>query len=80
MGMFDTLFCDMPLPDGFNADGKDDFQTKDLGCFMDLYRITAEGRLILEDSFFAGTQHQAEDQEYHGYVVFYTGEGDYNSS
>ena len=53
MGMFDTLRCDYPLPHHQDAE----FQTKDLaylvhgesgmGGFLDEYRITADGRLML---------------------------------
>ncbi len=53
MGMFDTLRCDYPLPDVQEAE----FQTKSLvsllhgelgmGGFLDEYRITTDGRLLL---------------------------------
>lgn len=51
MGMFDTLICDAPLPDGAAIEPYDEryddgaFQTKDLDCYLGLYRITADGRL-----------------------------------
>ena len=34
MGMFDTVFCDMELPDGFQND--ESFQSKDLGLLFRL--------------------------------------------
>lgn len=46
MGMFDYLRCEVPLPDGYEADGL--FQTKDFDCEMVVHVITKEGRLMLE--------------------------------
>lgn len=46
MGMFDYVRCDVPLPDGWEAD---ELQTKDLECQMTTAWITAEGRLLVED-------------------------------
>jgi hypothetical protein len=45
MGIFDTIRCEMPLPDG-RAMPDDGFQTKSLSCSMEHYTITADGRLI----------------------------------
>ena len=47
MCMFDWVRCEAPLPDppGEKHSG---FQTKDLDCSMDTYRITVDGRLELE--------------------------------
>jgi hypothetical protein len=45
MGMFDTIRCLAPLPDGFDATNTS-FQTKDLDSVMEQYDITADGRLI----------------------------------
>lgn len=45
MGMFDTIECEHPLPDGTSPDGIQ-FQTKDLDCTMDRYTITAQGFLM----------------------------------
>lgn len=53
MGMFDTLICEAPLPDGAEIEPYDDryddgaFQTKDLDCGLNTYRITADGRLLV---------------------------------
>ena len=45
MGMFDNIVCEYPLPDGFDPKGRE-FQTKSLGCDLDVYTITKEGRLV----------------------------------
>jgi len=42
MGLFDTVYCEYPLPEG--ADGTRPFQTKDFECLLDTYLITEEGR------------------------------------
>lgn len=44
MGMFDTVWCDWPLPAPEAQHFQ--FQTKDLACGLDEYRITAAGRLV----------------------------------
>jgi hypothetical protein len=43
MGMFDDLICEYPLP----VEGANDllFQTKSLVCWMEKYKIDAEGNL-----------------------------------
>jgi hypothetical protein len=43
MGLYDTVKCDVPLPDGWTGT---DMQSKDLDCGMDTYRISADGRLM----------------------------------
>lgn len=45
MGMFDDIAVDYPLPTECPCK---DFQSKDLDCNLDRYRITAQGRLIRE--------------------------------
>lgn len=64
MGLFDDIEVDWPLPDGF--DGKH-FQTKDLECYMERYRITREGAL---------ERHRREgdtwtNEDFHGILNFY---------
>ena len=44
MGMFDTIYCYYPLP-GDVKPTKPDFQTKDLECFLEVYKISKEGFL-----------------------------------
>lgn len=45
MGMFDEIICDYPLPGDspFFIEPGHRFQTKDLDCCLDTYRITADG-------------------------------------
>ena len=68
MGMFDTIRCDMPLPDGQTT--THDFQTK----FFDYpygneFRITPDGKLVTVKSQVA---HLEEGLlEYHGLLRFY---------
>jgi hypothetical protein len=47
MGLYDTVYCDYPLPDARHQDLE--FQTKDLECLLGDYRITRDGRLMLQD-------------------------------
>lgn len=44
MGLFDTVYCEYPLPDAGHQDL--DFQTKDLDCLMETYTISRDGRLL----------------------------------
>ncbi len=44
--MFDEVRVEVGLPDGYTGRH---FQTKDLDCGLDHYRISAEGRLLVED-------------------------------
>lgn len=46
MGMFDTVIVECELPDSPPKDLW--WQTKDLSCGMDKYKITADGRLMEE--------------------------------
>lgn len=85
MGMFDSLHCDYPLGDE-RVQGHE-FQTKDLECLMESYRITEDGRLLLKDvewqwvddpgnTFLGGhldeVSHEWVDTNYHGILNFYT--------
>ena len=64
MGLFDELLCDFPLPDGWRPPEGTRFQTKDTPApFMDLYRLTAAGRLTEE-----GT---CAVVPFHGALTFY---------
>src|SRR5262245_62126170 len=53
VGMFDHVTCELPMPDGRDL-AKDSFQTKSLHCLMDLFTITAAGRLILHQRRYHG--------------------------
>lgn len=44
MGMFDNIQVELPLP-GLSETAKPNFQTKDLNCYMDQYRIDGDGFL-----------------------------------
>ena len=74
MGMFDHISCEIPLPDGRQVDS-DSFQTKSLECCMDLYTITAAGRLILHRRRYSTSrmpEHIEDiDTEYHGDIEIY---------
>src|SRR5574343_1173862 len=52
MGMFDSLTCERPLPDGF--DGAGGFQTKDLDCNLEHFKITAAGLAAVDGDGVAG--------------------------
>jgi hypothetical protein len=47
MGMFDTVLCRVPLPDGY--DGAD-FQTKAFDCELETYVIDGDGTLWREQN------------------------------
>ena len=68
MGLFDEIVCEYPLP-GWPTHESPRFQTKDLDCSMDTYRISADGRLLRSRSEGAPEWH---DVEYHGVIGFYT--------
>ncbi len=77
--MFDHVSCELPMPDGREV-VKDSFQTKSLWCCLDLFTITAAGRLIFHKrrySLASATEppapvHVADiDMEYHGDIEIY---------
>lgn len=72
MGLYDEILCEFPLP-GWPAGAEPLFQTKDLDCCMERYRISEAGRL-LTTRYQRGeeTPTRELDTEYHGYLVFYT--------
>lgn len=50
MGMYDNVICEYPIAGGLpDWIGKHPFQTKDLGCALDTYRICADGSFSLPD-------------------------------
>jgi hypothetical protein len=60
MGLFDTIRCEHPLPDGCVAR---EFQTKSLDPRMATYRLTADGHLL---------DAEGADTGIHGVMCFYT--------
>jgi hypothetical protein len=79
VGMFDHMTCELPMPDGRDL-AKDSFQTKSLECLMDLYTITAAGRLIYHKRRYS-TSRMPEpiadiDMNYHGDIEIYAIAGD----
>lgn len=62
MGMFDTIRCEHPLPDGCTAS---EFQTKSLDCILETFCLTASGRLL---------DAQGADTGLHGVLRMYTGD------
>jgi len=72
MGLFDEIVCEYPLPDWPEGE-EPSFQTKDLDCLLERYRITADGRL-LTSRYRRGaedTESRELHTECHGYLVFY---------
>lgn len=45
MGMFDHIYCEIPLPDGFTGE----MQAKDFDCAFGTLLIRADGRLMIQD-------------------------------
>ncbi|BAG41726.1 hypothetical protein [Ralstonia phage phiRSL1] len=74
MSCFDYVLCDwLPKNDPNNFHGQQDgpFQTKDLGCDMDVYEITREGRLLRYTPEYYGELRLVGDQNFHGILHFY---------
>jgi hypothetical protein len=79
MGMFDELRYEHadPLPDGYEGRA---FQTKEFGCDMAQYKLTAEGRLMqpldendeVPSAWGGGSVVRYRDTHYHGWLHFYT--------
>ena len=67
MGMFDYLSCEVPLPDGATSADKPPFewQTKDLICYLEKYRISKDGRLMQDK------RTGSEDLCFHGDLFFH---------
>ncbi|HEV7509364.1 MAG TPA: hypothetical protein VGS07_31095 [Thermoanaerobaculia bacterium] len=70
MGLFDTIYCEYPLPNP--AHQALDFQTKNLDCGMETYTITHDGRLIRRAR--KGVRRQVGEIEWplHGDIRIYT--------
>lgn len=70
MGMYDDIVCDIPLP--FPCAPDDWWQTKSLACGLHGYRITIEGRLLVDAVCPRGDVEAPEPPEdVNGDVVFY---------
>lgn len=74
MGMFDTILCHHPLPDGLVAE---DFQSKSLHNLLSVYEIGADGRLrelgIGNDG--EPSRGASRDTHFHGVFRFYATPG-----
>lgn len=70
MGMFDTIKCEVPLPDPVPPE-KAWLQTKDFARTLATYTIRADGTLWTDEY---GDPTQLT--EYHGFLNFYTFEND----
>lgn len=46
MGMYDHLYCKVPLPGEHPFDSTTEFQTKSLDCVLSIYVIEEDGRLM----------------------------------
>ena len=79
MGLYDSIFCEMPLPDGYVPNRE--CQTKALDNELATYRITPEGRLVREKTgtFRENRPEPPVDMEHHGYIVFCDIDGDANA-
>lgn len=84
MGMYDTITCDMALPDNWD---NEHFQTKSLDCALNMYHISSDGKLLRKHNAgvympeiytgeirfysFEGTNHLADDYEWHEYIALF---------
>lgn len=83
MGMFDTVYCDYPLPDP--GVQENEFQTKSLESLMERYTITRAGRLVQHVELRESREDKSvpwgftmevvdawdEDTGFHGEIEFY---------
>lgn len=71
MGLFDTVYCEYPLPDAQHQSLE--FQTKDLECVLETYTITRDGRLMRH--LRRGRQGESDSHvewSFHGDIRIYT--------
>lgn len=64
MGVFDTVECLYPLPEGYEHLQEDSFQTKSLYSTLDTYTINRKGRLIHHRPQYEEVPE--EEREYYG--------------
>lgn len=79
MGMFDEVRCTLKMPDGFQADVTNLYQTKDMDCQLDIYEIDGKGQLCLVKDFNA--QYRDEPRklgpiDWTGELAIYTADAD----
>lgn len=70
MGMFDTIYCQYPLPDARHQHLA--FQTKDLECLLHTYTITRAGQLVLKVRRREGETDREIEWPLHGDLRIYT--------
>lgn len=72
MGMFDTIYCRRPLPDGRQTSGS--FQSKSLCNCLCVFEITADGQLreLELDDQGQPVPGKSHDTGFHGLMRFYT--------
>ena len=72
MGMFDTVYCEYPLPNERHQGL--DFQTKNLECALFTYTVTRDGRLVRRARSGWGRDNPDSDVEWllHGNIRIYT--------
>ena len=76
MGMFDTIKCEVELPDYHGR--MNDFQSKDLDRAMDGYTITEEGRLIHHTVKYVDVPEEEKSHEFHLWNTVPAGDVDRN--
>jgi hypothetical protein len=71
MGIFDTIYCRRPLPDGRQTSER--FQTKSLCNCLSVFEITADGRLreLELDDQGQPVPEKSHDTGLHGLIRFY---------
>jgi len=72
MGMFDTIYCRRPLPNGRQT--SESFQSKSLCNCLCVFEITADGRLheLALDDQGQPVPEKSHDTGFHGLMRFYT--------
>lgn len=78
MGMFDDVYCEVPLPDGWEHPS---FQTKSLDePYLEQYTIKADGTLVKRRQWRLekGEAPEYEVIPFHGILNFYSYDGDPN--
>lgn len=76
MGMYDNLRIEVPLPNGRKPSGP---QTKDFGCLLKTHIITAEGRLMVDETEMFEHPERMVDSNFHGILHFCDSDGDPNN-